>query len=316
MKTKKLTIWQKIVKLLGTKDQEDIRARKKGSPGFILTMTGLALFNFIIFYVYLNIDGVLLSFKDLEGEWTLGNYRYVFQQFLLDDGVMREALTNTIIYWSVGYFIIQTANILIAYFFYKRIAGYKIFRTLFYAHNVIGGSVVAMMYKQLVGPEGPIVEFLMKAGILTERLQFLSDSRYAMTVSVGYSLWLVTGSVMLWCSGAMARIPISLFEAASLDGITPWKEFRHIVLPSISGTLSTLYLIGLSGIFYAGGATLFLTEGNYGTMTFSFWMFKELYANNSTGTSAALGIILAIITVPIIFLTKWLFAKATSEVEY
>lgn len=313
---KKVTIWKKLAKLLGTNDTGDIRARKKASPGFVLIMTGLAVFNLIVFYIYTNIEGIMLAFQDLEGKWTLGNFQYIIQQFIQDDGIMRESLRNTVIYWATGYFIIQTLNVIIAYFFYKKIRGYKFFRAVLYAHNILGTAVMAMIYKQIIGPEGPLVEMLLRTGVITDRIQFLSDSRYAMLASIGYTLWLVTGSVMLWSSGAMARIPASMFEAAELDGITPFKEFTYIVLPSISGTLSTLYLIGMSGILYASGATLFLTEGNYGTMTFSFWIFNQLYSMNSTGTAAALGIIITLITIPLILVTKWLFAKVTSEVEY
>ena len=313
---KKISIWQKMAKLLGTKDEADIRARRKATPGFVLLMTGLAVFHLIVFYIYLNVEGILLSFQDLERKWTFGNYLYIFQQFIHDDGIMKESLVNTLIYWAVGYFVIQTLNVIIAYFFYKKIRWHKFFLSIFYIHNIVGTVVMSLVYKQVIGPDGPLVEMLLKLGIISERLQFLNDSRYAMMASVGYSLWTLVGSVLLYSSAAMARIPQSMLEAAELDGITPFKEFVHIILPAISGTLSTLYLIGISGILYASGATLFLTEGMYGTMTFSFWMFHQLYAMNSTGTSAALGIVLMLITIPLVFFAKWLMAKMTSEVEY
>ena len=313
---KKTSVWKFLAKILKTNDEGDVRARKKASLGFTFVMTFLAVFNLIVFYIYLNLEGFLISFQDLEGDWTFGNYTYIFNQFVLDDGTMRVALKNTLIYWAVGYFIIQTLNVVIAYFFFKKIRGYKFFRAVFYAPNVIGMAIMAMMYKQIIGPEGPLVDVLLKAGIITERIQFLSDSRYAMMASVGYTVWLITNSVMLYACGAMIRIPKSTFEAAALDGIPPWKEFTHIVIPCISGTLSTLYLIGIGSVFYASGATLFLTEGNYGTTTFSFWMFQQLYSANSTGTSSALGIILMLATIPIVLVTKWLFDKVTSEVEY
>lgn len=312
---KRFRLWQFLAKVLKTHDEGDVRARKKGSFGFVFIMTFLAVFNLIVFYIYLNLEGILISFQNATG-WTLGNYQYVIGQFAQDDGMMRIALKNTIIYWSVGYFIIQTLNIVMAYFFFKKIRGYKFFRAIFYAPNIIGVAVMSLMYKQIIGPEGPLVEILMKIGVLSERLQFLHDSRYAMAASVGYSLWLITGSVMLISCGAMARIPSSTFEAAALDGITPFKELTRIVIPSISGTLSTLYLVGVGGLLYSGGATLFLTQGDYGTTTFSFWMFQQLYSANSTGTSAALGIILTLITIPIIVVTNWLLQKMTSEVEY
>ena len=82
-------------KIFNFKDEGDLRKRKKGSPVFILVMTGLALFNFIFFYFYTNIEGVILAFKDLNGSWTLGNFEYIFQQFSSNGGIMFESLKNT-----------------------------------------------------------------------------------------------------------------------------------------------------------------------------------------------------------------------------
>ena len=73
-------------------------------------------------------------------------------------------------------------------------------------------------------------------------------------------------------------------------------------------------MCALSLVYNAGA--MYEEEGKYGTMTFSFWMFQQLYSMNSTGTSAALGIILMLITIPLVFFTKWLMAKMTTEVEY
>ena len=121
---------------------------------------------------------------------------------------------------------------------------------------------------------------------------------------------------MIITMGALARIPVELFEAAKLDGITPSGELKHIILPMISGTLSTLYILGISGILSAGGATLFLTNGNYGTQTLSFWIFWQIYTGGSSGTSTALGMCMAAFSIPLMFLVKWIAGRISPEVTY
>ena len=231
-------------------------------------------------------------------------------------GVFAIAMRNTLLFFTQGYFITQTFNIVLAYFIYKKILLGKFFRFILYMPNMLAGIILVSIYKNLIGAEGPLVTALLDMGVIDQPIMFLNTTKYAIWASLAYSLWPCVGGVFLWCSGAMARIPKDLFEAASLDGITPWKEFIHIVLPMISGTLSTLYIIGISGILGSGGATLYLTFGEYGTTTLSFWIFKQVYTGGGSGTSSALGILMTLVTIPLIFLVKYLAKKVTAEVSY
>ncbi len=294
-----------------------VNGLKQGKAWFALILLIPALFNFFLFWLYPNFDSILLSFQNSHGEWTIGNYDYVLVNLFSASGeIFSEALRNTLIYFSVGYFITQTFNVILAYFFYKKIAGYRIFRFLFYMPNILATVIMVSVYKSMLSPQGPIMTAIYQWGWVQEPIRLFSDTRYAMWASVGYSVWLYVGAVMLWSSGAMARIPKQLLEAAALDGITPWREFIYIVLPMISGTLSTLYIIGIAGILSSGGATLYLTFGDYGTMTLSFWIFKQVYTGGGTGTSSALGILMTLVTIPLIFIVKWLSGKISSDVEY
>ena len=185
-----------------------------------------------------------------------------------------------------------------------------------YLPNLLAGATLATIYKQLIAYNGPIIDMLYNWGWITERYQLLYSDRYAMTLSVVYSLWVCVGANMIYSLGAMARVPQEVLEAAQLDGVTPWQEFVHLILPLISGTLSTLYVLGLAGFLNAGGATLFLTNGNYNTQTLSFWIFWQIYTGGSTGTSSALGIMMTLVMLPVTYFVKWVAAKISPEVTY
>ena len=294
------------------------RGLKLGHGWFVLILLLPALFNFIVFWITPNISSIFLSFQDTFGDFTLGNYKWVLAQLFAGDdgGLIFEALINTLIFFSVGYFIIQTWNIIVGYLFYKKLPGYKIFRFILNLPGMLGSLIMVSLFKNIVGPEGPIIEFLYTHGWIKERYMLLYDTRFAMATSVAYSLWLSIGSVYLWTSGALARVPAELLEAAKLDGITPFKEFIHIILPMISGTLSTLYIIGISGILGAGGATLYLTFGEHGTMTLSFWITKQVYTGQGSGTTSALGILMTAVSLPLVYFTKWLSGKIIPDVSY
>ena len=291
---------------------------KCGTSWFPFLLLIPALFNFIVFWVYPNFNSIILSFQEVNtGEWTIGNYSWVLEElFTKRDGVFAIAMRNTLLFFTQGYFVTQTFNIVLAYFIYKKILLGKFFRFILYMPNMLAGIILVSIYKNLIGAEGPLVTALLDMGVIDQPIMFLNTTKYAIWASLAYSLWPCVGGVFLWCSGAMARIPKDLFEAASLDGITPWKEFIHIVLPMISGTLSTLYIIGIAGILGSGGATMYLTFGEYETTTLSFWIFKQVYTGGGDGTSSALGILMTLVTIPLIFFVKWLAKKVSAEVSY
>ncbi|MBQ8294970.1 MAG: sugar ABC transporter permease [Clostridia bacterium] len=292
---------------------------KVGSPIFAWLLILPAFITWLVFWLYVNFDSIILSFQKSNGDWTLQHYQWVIQNLVGtngEDGMLGIALKNTLTYFFVNYFIVQTFNVVLAYFLYKKIKGYKFFRFFLYLPNLLAGATLATIYKQLIAYNGPIIDMLYNWGWITERYQLLYSDRYAMTLSVVYSLWVCVGANMIYSLGAMARVPQEVLEAAQLDGVTPWQEFVHLILPLISGTLSTLYVLGLAGFLNAGGATLFLTNGNYNTQTLSFWIFWQIYTGGSTGTSSALGIMMTLVMLPVTYFVKWVAAKISPEVTY
>ncbi|MBQ4268591.1 MAG: sugar ABC transporter permease [Clostridia bacterium] len=292
---------------------------KCGNPIFAWIMLTPAFLTWAVFWLYVNFDSILLSFQNSSGGWTFDNYAWVIKQFVSSetgDGQFAIALRNTLIYFFTNYLVINSVNVLLAYFFFKKIKGYKFFRLWLYLPNLLAGATLTMIYKELIAFDGPIMDLLMDWGIVQKRLQLLADPKYAMPASVAYSLWIFLGGTFVYASGAMSRIPYELFESAALDGITPLKEVWYIVLPLISQTLSTLYVLGVADILLAGGATLYLTGGNYDTTTLSFWIFWQIYTGGFAGTSCALGLVMTMVTLPLTFFVKWVAGKITPEVTY
>lgn len=295
---------------------------KVGSPLFAILLILPAFATWVVFWLYVNIDSFVLAFqtvKDGQTVWTLQHFKWVFESLTnADSQGLGVALKNTLSYFTLNYFWLQTLNVLFAYFMFKKIRGYKFFRFVMYLPNILSGIMLTTIFKEFISYRGPLVDLLMEWGWVTNRAdcQFLSNSATAMTVSLIYSCWMVIGGNMIYSMGAMARIPADTLEAAQLDGITPFKELIYLIIPMISGTLSTLYVLGISGILGAGGATMYLTQGNYGTQTLSFWIFWSIYTGGSTGTSSALGLCMAGVTMPLMFFTKWLLGKFTAEVTY
>jgi ABC-type sugar transport system permease subunit len=295
---------------------------KVGNSIFAITLILPALLTWVVFWLYVNASGFVLAFQTVkEGVkvFTLQHFEWVFNSLTdASTSSLGVALKNTLSYFALNYFLIQTMNVLFAYFIFKRIKGYKFFRLVMYLPNILPGLMLITFYKEFISYRGPLADMLINFGLVESRFdcQFLANSNTAMPMSMIYSVWMVIGGTYIYSMGAMARIPTECLEAAQLDGITPFKELIYLIIPMISGTLSTLYVLGMAGILNAGGATLYLTQGNYGTQTLSFWIFWSIYTGGSTGTSSALGLCMAGVTIPLMLLLKWFLNKISPEVTY
>jgi multiple sugar transport system permease protein/N-acetylglucosamine transport system permease protein len=208
--------------------------------------------------------------------------------------------------------IINFFTLFLSYFLYKRVLGYKLFRIVLYLPAIIGGVAFSIVFRSCVNVGGPIYEIL--RDISGREVELYADSRYALWALLFYVSWKGLGGMIY--QGAMARIPTEVFEAAILDGITPWKEFTRIVMPMIWPTITTLLILSFTGIFTASGPILLFTNGRYGTMTISFWLWDQIYTYNAVHSAAAVGMIYTAIGAPLCLIFRKLMLKIQENVEY
>lgn len=282
---------------------------------FITVMLALPIMHWLIFWLTVNINSILMAFQIPTGDWSIETMKSVFRSLGTGDSDLRIAIKNTLLYFTKDV-VMLFFQMLIAYFFYKKIAGYKVFRIIFYIPSIISGVAVANMFSNFIMPSGPFGVILSKFGV-SPVPEFLADSAYATNTILLYTIWLGWGGNMLLFGGAFARIPTELIEAAKLDGITAGKEFIYLILPLIWSTLSTLLILNMTGLFGASGPILLFTRGAYRTTTIGYWIFDKVkYVGLSAYNEvAAAGLVFSAIGVPIILFFKWLLERIP-VVEY
>lgn len=295
-------------------EKKIVRKREWMKIGFMASMFVVPVLNFIIFYFYVNIDSILLSFQKFDGSFTLENFKWVFEELGSENSVLKEAFKNTLIFFFTDYIVVRIVTLVMAYFFYKKIAGYKFFRVLYYVPNILSAVVMTAIYDGFIGPSGPVYQVLESwTGV---QYEFLFDSRYVMYALIVYKLWLAFGTGTIMLTSAMGRIPEEITEAAILDGVTPWKEFVKIIFPLIWPTLSTLMITGLAGILGADANILLFTQGKYGTYTINYWMYEQVVTYKSLWHASAFGQICTLILIPIVFGGKYILERFNSDVSY
>lgn len=298
--------------MLHTVAKSGLNRRKLNSYGFVASLLVVAVVNFVIFWIVVNISSIMLAFKDANGNWSLSNFSLFFRELGTAGSVMTQATKNTLIFFGSSILIQFPLSLLFSYFLYKKVFLYKFYRVIFFLPSIISAVVLTSLYRYLL--MGPVVEFLQMCG-MDEPPALLADSRYALWSIVFYGLWTGFGVNMILFNGAMARIPQEIVEYGHLEGVGFFRELFQIVIPLIWPTLSTVLLLACVSIFTASGPILLFTEGEFNTYTISYWIYEQT-VTASYEYASAVGLVFTLFGLPIVLFVRWLLDHIGTDVEY
>ncbi|MBE7080583.1 MAG: sugar ABC transporter permease [Clostridiales bacterium] len=292
---------------------------------FIISFIILPTINFLIFYVYVNFDGILMAFyrydTQLNKQWGFENFTMFFDDLLHQSNGIRLAFINTFKTFLIQ-LVIFPWGIVVSYFLYKKIPLYKEFRILFFLPSIINGIITVIVYKNFVSVEGPIARLVQNMLDLQEVPDLLGDPRFANTFVWIHMLWLsFPGDMIIW-GGSFARIPDGVIESARIDGVNWVTELVKIILPMIWPTFALKAIMLISAVFGSSGAVFLLTNGDYDTMTFSAWQYIQIRNNANNPNSvvynyvSAIGILVTLVSMVLVVLGKWAENKLFKDVDY
>lgn len=297
---------------------------RKGMPVFIISMLAIPVAWFIIFYVVVNFNSIILAFRSLDGvsstgapiyKWGFDNFAKFFEAFALDTDDVQLSLWNTLKYFALNVLCILPLTYFFAYFMYKKIWGHKLFRVLFYMPSILSAVTMTTLYKNILGGYGPVDEFWK---MLTGNPipAFFTSYELGTPVIMVYQVWVGFGVNMILYQGAMGRLPEEIIEAGKLDGISWWRELFQVVTPMVWGTLSTTLILAFTGLFNSSGPILLLTNGAFHTSTINFFIFNQVYRYSEYAYPAAIGLFFTVVSMPIVFGFRALMNKLDPKVEY
>ena len=306
----------------GRKVGKNVNA-KRDKLVFIWVLLALPILQWLVFWLYVNIQTILLAFQHQRtGEFTLNNFVTVWERIISpfnnDIGI---SLLNTLKYFGTTVLIITPISLVISFFFYKRIAFYKGFRIIFYLPAIISGMVYVTAYTEFIDPNGPLGAIMNAFGKPLPSYGLLANEATATPTIIAFCILVGFTTNVLLYSGGMARIPIEILESAKLEGCGPARELVSIVFPLIWPTFSTQIIFTMTGIFNSSGPILLFTNGKYNTSTVSFWIFKQVYGDGNVGGTGAYnlvscaGLCFTLIGVPLILIARKIVEKI-DIVEY
>lgn len=284
---------------------------------------------FLIFWVYVNFSSIMFAFQDSMGNFTLVNFRMVYQGFVSKDmfGIsLASSLLRSFILWIIGEGVIFPITLVTTYVLTRKIWGHYIFRICYIIPSLMGAIIWTLLIKEMVAANGPITLLLETVGVklpfVAQKFGLLRSDKtaFATLVLVRSVMGIVGNNAVL--TGAYTRVPTELFESAELDGAGFFTEMLRIAIPCIWSTICTLLTFALCSIFTCDYNVYLFTDGTggYGTSTIGFQLFNLTYrlstgATSNYGYPAALGVTLTVFTLPVVLVGKAILERLSENVE-
>ena len=180
----------------------------------------------------------------------------------------------------------------------SRIMGF--FRTAFYMPVVMSAVVVGMIWTNLLDSAGLVNSVLKALKIISKPVPFLTDRWGVLFSSMFVTIWLGLGYYMVIYLTALANIDESLYEAASLDGAGPVRQFIYVTMPGVRSTMMLIMMLSTIAAFRVFNEIYVLTNGSAGPggmdMTMSMLIKREGTGIQArTGYASAISIVVLVI---------------------
>lgn len=199
--------------------------------------------------------GIVMAFQDfVPAKGILGSsfvgLKYFKFMFALPDS--RQIFANTLII-AIGKIIF---NMIIAVLFALLLNEIRVrsikrcVQTIVYLPHFLSWVVLSTVVINMFSFEGPINQFLGVFGV--KPILFLGSNTWFRPVIIATDVWKEFGYNSIIYLAALTGIDTGLYEAASIDGASRWKQTLYITLPSILPTIMLMCILNMSSILSAG----------------------------------------------------------------
>lgn len=256
---------------------------------FMLPAAALLLF----FLTYPLGLGVWLGFTDTKvgrgGSWV-GLENYVF---LFGDSVARLSLFNTLFYTIVASIIKFGLGLWLALLLNKHLPFKAFIRAVVLLPFIVPTALSALAFWWIYDAQFSVISWtLTKLGLIDRYIDFLGEPWNARFSAIAANIWRGVPFIAICLLAGLQTIAPSYYEAASLDGATPWQQFRYVTLPLLTPIIAVVMTFSVLFTFTDFQLIYVLTRGGplNATHLMATLSFQRAIPGGALGEGAALAV--------------------------
>lgn len=303
---------------------EKVSSRQRDETIMAWVFSAPALILLIIFLAVPFLMAFGLSFTDqrLVPNPNLPTRIIGFRNFvrLVGDEDFRQAVFNNF-YFVIIVVPIQTAlALLLAIFVNQKIKFVNMFRTIYFSPVVVTMVVVAIIWRFMYNPgEGMINAFVhwVSFGHLGP-YDWLDSPTLALPAIMLLSIWQGVGFQMVIYLAGLQEIPLSLYEAANIDGANKVQQFFHVTVPQLRNT-TIFVLMSTTILAFKLFTQVFVIQGPTGqpqgtTRTMMLYTYNQGFQRGKIGYASAVTVVFFLIVLAASMLQR-VFLREEREVK-
>ncbi len=192
--------------------------------------------------------------------------------------------------------------------------GRGLYTSLVFYTWALSGFAIGIIWAWLFnGQFGMINDLLLKSGIISKPVNFLSNPHYAMIAVIIANIWYGVPYFSVMLLAALQSVPKELYESAQIDGAGKLGQLLYVTIPYISSTISSTILLRCIWIMNYPDLIFGMTGGGPANSTniLATEMINKIIKEYNFGQGAAIGVMI----ISILFVFSFFYIKHTSKEE-
>lgn len=229
---------------------------------------------------------------------------------LARDVVFMKALGNTLVFVLIVAPVQGGLALVLALLINQKLRGINLFRAIYFMPVVVSIVVVSLLWRFIYDGNFGLLNNLLSA--LTfgafPRIDWLGNPSTALGAIIAMSIWQAVGfHMVIWLSGLQTISP-TLYEAASVEGASPWQTFRYVTWPGLRNTAVLVLIVITMQAFALFSQIDVMTNGGPldATQTIVFQAVERGYGKQDISGGSTISVILFILVLSISLLQRWL----------
>jgi raffinose/stachyose/melibiose transport system permease protein len=263
---------------------------------FLLPAFGL-FFTFVCFPVVQTFFISLTNWDGIGPKTFVGLQNYL-NLFTVDD-LFWKSLRNTLIWAAASATIPVGMGLVIANLLVRgKVRFGRWFQIIFFLPQVISMVIAAVIWKWIYDPVfGPLNVILKGIGLDSLAIGWLGSPKLVMVALFIIYIWMTYGFCVLIFTAALQGVDPQTYDAANIDGCGSWGQFRHVTIPGLNQSITTVITLMTVWSFSIFDLVMTTTRGGPGFSSYviSYYVYNQGFMVNRVGFGAAASIILTII---------------------
>jgi arabinogalactan oligomer / maltooligosaccharide transport system permease protein len=261
-----------------------------------------------IYYTFTNINESTIANPILDRPATykgvgFDNYAHILSGDA-SYGSFWSILARTVVWTFACVFLHFTIGLGLALLLNRPMRFRGLYRVLLILPWAVPAFISAFTWKYMFNSQFGIINQLL-AAIGIDGPVWLGQSDLALVSAIIVNVWLGVPFMMLALLGGLQSIPGDLYEAAEMDGATPWQRFRDVTLPGLRSVSSTVILLGVIWTFNMFAVIFLVTGINPSTRILVTYTFERFFAGASRDFAVASTYGVLILSLLLVFATGY-----------